>query len=77
MPAPLAIATFFTIWWVALFAVLPFVVRPREEAEIDDAPPGLDRGAPLAPRVLRTALLTTLVAAAIFAVVDAGALWLG
>jgi len=77
MPAALSIAVFFTIWWVALFAVLPFVVRPRAEGEVDDAPPGVDRGAPLAPRVLRTALWTTLVAAAVFAVLDAGVIWAG
>jgi predicted secreted protein len=77
MPAPLAIATFITIWWVALFAVFPFVIRPRGESEADGAPAGLDPGAPLAPRLLRTALWTTLVSAVVFGVVDAGVYLMG
>jgi predicted secreted protein len=78
MPAPLAIAVYFTIWWVALFAVLPFVVRSREPAEADEpAPPGSDAGAPVAPRVMRTALWTSVVAAVIFAGLDAYVIWSG
>jgi predicted secreted protein len=77
MSAPLSIVVFLTIWWVTLFAVTPFVVRPREEGDIEDEPAGVDRGAPLAPRVARTALWTTLVAAAIFAALDAAVIWTG
>jgi predicted secreted protein len=78
MPAPLAIAAFFTIWWVSLFAVLPFVLRWRSDPEgAEDAPSGVDPGAPAAPRVLRTALWTTLVAAVIFAALDAYVVWSG
>ncbi len=77
MSAPLAIAVFFTIWWVALFAVLPFGVRSREEAGVGDAPAGSDPGAPVAPRLARSALWTTLIAAAIFAALDAYVIWMG
>ncbi|MGD0642256.1 MAG: DUF1467 family protein [Roseiarcus sp.] len=76
MSAPLGIAVFFTIWWVALFGVLPFVVRSREQTGDEDAPAGVDPGAPLAPRVARTALWTTLVAAVIFAALDAYVIWM-
>jgi predicted secreted protein len=77
MSAPLSIVVYFTIWWVTLFAVLPFAVRPREEVGVGDAPPaGSDPGAPVAPRLARTALWTTLIAAAIFAVLDAYVIWM-
>jgi predicted secreted protein len=53
----MAIAIFFTIWWVLLFAVLPFGVRSQHEtAEIV---PGSDPGAPVAPRLLAKGLWTT------------------
>jgi predicted secreted protein len=78
MSAPLAIASFFTIWWVALFAVLPFVLRTGQGSETHaGAPQGSDPGAPAAPRVIRTALWTTLVAGVIFAALDAYVIWLG
>lgn len=76
MSAPLSIAVYFTIWWVTLFAVLPFAARPREGAEVGDAPPGSDPGAPVAPRLARTAAWTTLIAAAIFAALDAYVTWM-
>ncbi|MGO4870970.1 MAG: DUF1467 family protein [Roseiarcus sp.] len=77
MSAPLGIAVFFTIWWVALFAVLPLVARSREEPGGGDAPAaGVDPGAPLAPHLARTALWTTLVAAVVFAALDAYVIWM-
>ncbi len=56
------------IWWVCLFAVLPWGVRPRTDP---DALTGW-RGAPEHPRLLRTVLATTIVAG----VVWLGAYWL-
>jgi predicted secreted protein len=50
------------IWWVALFAVLPFGVRASSEA---DAESGW-RGAPAQPHLGRKAVATTLVAAVIW-----------
>ena len=58
-------AIFFVIWWVVLFAVLPFGVRSQHEA--DDITLGTDHGAPHEPYLLRKAIATTLVAALIFA----------
>jgi predicted secreted protein len=57
VPWPMAIAIFATIWWVLLFAVLPFGVQSQHEtAEIV---PGSDPGAPVAPRLLVKTLWTT------------------
>ena len=39
-----AIAIYFIIWWVVLFAVLPFGVRSQEES--GEVAPGTDPGAP-------------------------------
>ena len=66
MPLPLAIASFFTIWWVVLFAVLPFGVRSAEEAG-EKVPLGSDRGAPVAPRLALKALATTVISIIVFA----------
>ena len=45
MSAPLAIASFFTIWWVALFAVLPVVLRAGKPQAAEEALLGTDPGA--------------------------------
>jgi predicted secreted protein len=67
MSTPLAIAVFFTIWWVVLFAVLPFGVRSQDESgQIDELPRGADPGAPVAPMLVRKALWTTLISAVLF-----------
>ena len=57
VPWPMAIAIFVTIWWVLLFAVLPFGVQSQHETA--DVVPGSDPGAPVAPRLLVKALWTT------------------
>ncbi len=77
MPIALAIATFFTIWWISLFVVLPLAARSGQEVAEAETPAGVDRGAPISPRLLRVAVWTTALAAAIFVVVDAVAYWMG
>ena len=67
MPIPVAeaVAIYFTMWWITLFAVLPFGVRSQQESgEVSE---GTDRGAPAAPLLLRKALWTTLISLALFA----------
>jgi predicted secreted protein len=60
-----AIAIYFLIWWIILFAVLPFGVRRQDE---DGAiAPGTDPGAPSIPRLGVKLLWTTGVTIAIFA----------
>ena len=65
MPVSTAFAIFFLIWWVVLFAVLPWGIRSQHEA--GDMVPGTDPGAPAIANLLRKLLWTTLVAAVIFA----------
>ena len=57
------IVVYVLIWWVVVFAVLPWGVRPASKAE---AVPGEMRGAPVRPRLLLKAGVTTLVAAVIW-----------
>jgi predicted secreted protein len=68
MPLPLAIAVFFTMWWVVLFMVLPFGVRSHLETGAEH-PPGTDAGAPVAPRIGTKLVATTILTAVLFAVV--------
>jgi predicted secreted protein len=59
------LAVYFVIWWTVLFAVLPFGVRSQAEAgNVED---GTDPGAPVVPGLLKKALITTVVAAIVFA----------
>ena len=60
-----AFAIYFIIWWVVLFAVLPWGVRSqREDGTII---PGSDPGAPAIPRLRRKLVWTTIVAAIVVA----------
>jgi predicted secreted protein len=65
MPVTTAIAIFFLIWWVVLFAVLPWGVRSQQEG--GEIVPGTDPGAPAIPRLFRKLVWTTGVSAVIFA----------
>lgn len=64
LSTPMAIALYFTIWWVVLFVTLPFgVLSQHEEPEMA---PGTDPGAPVAPNLLAKALWTTAISAVVF-----------
>ena len=65
MPLTTAVAIFFLIWWVVLFAVLPWGVRSQHEG--GKVVPGTDPGAPAIPNLKRKLLWTTLASAVIFA----------
>lgn len=52
-------AVFFVIWWVVLFAVLPFGVRTQSENQ--DVTLGTTESAPSLHRMGRSLLITTLV----------------
>jgi predicted secreted protein len=58
-----AIAIYFLIWWITLFAVLPFGVRAQGES----GAPGTDPGAPVMANLKTKLIWTTIVATAIFA----------
>ena len=65
MATSTAIAIYFLIWWVVLFAVLPWGIRSQTESGQVD--PGTDPGAPAIPRLKLKLIWTTVVATAIFA----------
>ena len=60
------IAIYFLVWWLTLFAVLPWGVRNQEES--GEIAPGTDPGAPAIHRVWSKLGWTTLVATIIFAI---------
>jgi len=59
-------AIYFIVWWITLFAVLPFGVR--SQAESGEVVPGSDPGAPAIPNLKMKLVWTTLVSAVVFAV---------
>ncbi len=61
----MAVAIFFTTWWIVLFAVLPFGVRSQEEN--GEVAPGTEPGAPQAPRLVAKAIWTTILSLILFA----------
>jgi predicted secreted protein len=58
-------AIYFVFWWIVLFLTLPFGVRSQHED--GEAIPGTDPGAPVAPRMGRKLIWTTLISAVLFA----------
>lgn len=67
MSLSLALALYFVIWFITLFAVLPFGVRTQEEA--GEVVPGTPESAPASPRLLRVFAINTIVATIVFAFV--------
>ena len=62
-----AIAIYFIVWWVTLFVILP--LRIKNAAETGTAvEEGHDAGAPVVHGLAWKALLTTIVASVVFAV---------
>ena len=59
-------AIFFIVWWITLFAVLPWGVR--SQAESGEVVPGSDPGAPAIPNLKLKLVWTTVVSAVVFAV---------
>ena len=61
-----ALAIYFIIWWVLLFAVLPFGLRTQDEA--GEIVPGTPESAPARARIWRVFLINTVVASIAFAI---------
>lgn len=59
-------AVFFVIWWLVLFAALPFGVRTQDDD--GDVTLGTVSSAPRGPHMLRVVVVTTVVTLAIFAI---------
>ena len=64
----LGIATYFVIWWISLFAVLPFGVKSQHET--GEIVPGSESGAPAKPMLLKKVIANTVLAAVIWLVLD-------
>ena len=62
-----ALAIYFIIWWIVLFAVLPFGVRNASEAG-EAVETGHDPGAPTMPALKAKLISTTIVASVVFAI---------
>ncbi|MEQ8326165.1 DUF1467 family protein [Parvibaculum sp.] len=58
------LAIYFIVWWITLFAVLPWGVRSQHET--GDVTPGTEVGAPVRPALLKKMAATTLIAAVIW-----------
>lgn len=67
MSITFAIAIYFIVWWLTLFAVMPFYVRTQDEA--GDVVPGTPESAPARPPMARILIVNTLVATAAFVLV--------
>jgi predicted secreted protein len=59
MPIGSLIAIYFVVWWIALFAVLPFARGQSDDVDV----PGSDPGAPGRFLVVRAVVLTSILAA--------------
>jgi predicted secreted protein len=58
-----SLALYFVIWWILLFAVLPFGVR--SQAETGEVVHGTEPGAPSVPALREKAIWTTLLASVV------------
>lgn len=68
-------AIYFILWWVTLFAVLPFGVRTQDEEQ--EVVPGTIGSAPARFRFFRVMAITTLVSAALMAAWTYGSAYFG
>lgn len=64
-----ALAVYFVLWWVVLFAVLPWGVRTQDEH--GEVVPGSAPSAPMRPMLVRKLIATTVVASVVFAILYA------
>jgi predicted secreted protein len=63
------LALYFVIWWILLFAILPFGIR--SQVETGDVVAGSEPGAPAAPALQEKAIWTTLVSSVVLILVAA------
>lgn len=72
MGALTGILVFVVVWWVVLFAVLPWGVETDEQP-----PPGVAQSAPKAPRIAVKMAATTLISLAIWLAIYVAAAYSG
>jgi predicted secreted protein len=68
MTLPTGIAIYFIVWWVCLFVVLPFGVRNAHEEGVAVGE-GHESGAPVAPKLLKKVIATTVLSAVVFVLI--------
>ena len=68
-------AIYFILWWVVLFAMLPFGLRTQDED--GDVTLGTTASAPRGPHMLKAVIRTTLVSGVIFAAFYVATVWYG
>lgn len=66
MSITFSVAVYFMMWWIVLFAILPFG-RSQTQEEAGEIVPGSESSAPARPRFLRVIVLTTIVTTVLFA----------
>ena len=59
-----AFAIYFVIWWIVLFAVLPWGIHSQHET--GEVAPGTDPGAPILPNLKRKVIWTTIASTVVF-----------
>jgi predicted secreted protein len=69
MRTSIAVATFFCLWFITLFAVLPFFAKTQDEA--GEIVPGTPESAPHSINLWKVFLVNTIVAIVTFAIVYA------
>ena len=67
MSTPMAVGIFWVVWWITLFAVLPFGVKTQQEEQ--DIVPGTAESAPHKALIWKKLLATTLVSCLVFALI--------
>jgi predicted secreted protein len=65
MSVAFGLAIYFMIWWIILFAMLPFGLN-RTQEEAGEIVPGTEPSAPNRPRFLKVIVLTTVVTTIVF-----------
>jgi len=65
MSVAFGLAIYFMIWWIILFAILPFGMR-RTQEEAGEVTPGTEPSAPDRPQFLKVIVMTTIVATLVF-----------
>ncbi|CTQ54814.1 putative secreted protein [Roseibium album] len=66
MSVAFGLAVYFLLWWIILFAILPFGLH-RTQEEAGDVVPGTEPSAPHKPKFLKVIVATTVITTIVFA----------
>ena len=62
-----ALAIYFVVWWIGMFAILPFFARPQAEEGDGTVVPGTDESAPARFPLIKFVIINTIFASLLFA----------